>query len=168
MREVDYELTSSWPPARVERGPAARPVASFLWLRRLYHLHRLCSMLRILGVKKGLTPSNQMLFILTGQMSSVETGQMSAVETGRMSAAETRHLSCLTMQKTSLPGWSRRLKSAACRSNCDFWNSSRNTTGGDRRRPAQTGADRGSPRIWCQAPPNGLSPSTRKGQDDGS
>ena len=38
----------------------------------------------------------------------------------------------------------------------------------NRRRPAQTSADRRSPRIWWQAPPNRPSPSTRQGQDDGS
>ena len=47
-------------------------------------------------------------------------------------------------------GWSRRLKSAACRSNRDFWN----TSGADRGRPGEW--------IWCQGRPSGPSPSTRK------
>ena len=45
-----------------------------------------------------------------------------------------------------------------------------NTTGADRGRLGETGADRRSPRIRvrCQAPQNRPSPSTRKRQDDGS
>ena len=97
----------------------------------------------------------------TSVLSQQQTSVLSQQQTSVLSQQQT---SVLSQQKTSLPGWSRRLKSAACRSNRHFWNSS----GADRGRPAQTGADRGSPRIWCQAPPNGPSPSTRKGQDDGS
>ena len=78
-------------------------------------------------------------------MSSVETGQMSAVEARQMSAAATGQMKLLRQDRCLLlrldrckilkQGWSRRLKSAACRSNRDFWNSS----GADRGRPAETG-----------------------------
>ena len=50
-----------------------------------------------------MTPSKQLLFVGTGQMSSVETGQMSAAETGQMSAAEAGQMSAVeTRQMSSL------------------------------------------------------------------
>ena len=109
----------------------------------------------------GLFLTHKQCVVETGQMSSAETGQMSAVETGQMSAAETGHLSCLTRRHHLFqggPGGS----SLQPVDQIAILGIHPGT------QPAETGADRGSPRIWCQAPPNGPSPSTRKGQDDGS
>ena len=95
----------------------------------------------------------------TGQMSAVETGQMSAAETGQMSAVETRQMYTISsgvVQEAEVCSLSIKLRFLEL------------IPEHNRGRPAETGADRGSPRIWCQAPPNGPSPSTRKGYDDGS
>ena len=93
--------------------------------------------------------------VKTGQMSAVETGQMSAAETGQMSAAEPGHLSCLI--RHLFHGGPGGLSLQPVDQIAIFGI-----------HPAQTGADRGSPQIWCQAFPSGPCPSTRKGQDDGS
>ena len=72
-------------------------------------------------------------------MSSVEAGQMSAVETGQMSAAETGHLSCLTRRHLFQggPGGSS-LQHVA---QIAIFGIHPGT------QPAETGADRRSPRI---------------------
>ena len=75
-------------------------MASFPLLHVLHELRDLCSILHILGIKRGrnrfrppkMTQSSQMFSVETGQMSAVETGQMSAAETGQMSSAETRQM----------------------------------------------------------------------------
>ena len=95
----------------------------------------------------------------TGQMSAVETEKMFAAQTGQMSAAQTGQLSCLKRHLfQGGPGGS----SLQPVDQIAILGTHLGT------QPVETGADRGRPRIWCQAPPSGPSPSTRKGQDDGS
>ena len=68
---------------------------------RLRRLHRLCSILRILGIKNGSksfltskkTPKQSHVFCRRRTDVGVETGQMSAAETAQMSSAETRQMS---------------------------------------------------------------------------
>ena len=143
---------SQSPQARVERGSAERPMASFPWLRRLHRLRRLrhiCSILRILGVKKGSKSFSSLQddaqaarCLLLRQDRCLLLRQDRCLLLRQDRCLLLRQDRCLLLRqdrcKILRQGWSRRLKSAACRPNREFWNSVGT-------RPARTGADRRGP-----------------------